>query len=54
MYPIHNNMANVAYYDGHAKSIKPQSVYDAGASAYDPCGGGSFFGKQEAWNPYAP
>jgi len=52
MYPIHNNMANVAYYDGHAKSIKPQTVYDASAAAYQPCAG--FNGKQEAWNPAAP
>jgi prepilin-type N-terminal cleavage/methylation domain-containing protein/prepilin-type processing-associated H-X9-DG protein len=52
MYPIHNGMANVGYYDGHAKSIKPQTVYDAGATAYVPCAG--FTGKQEAWNPAAP
>jgi prepilin-type processing-associated H-X9-DG protein len=51
-YPIHNGMATVGYYDGHAKSIKPGTAYDASGAGYKPCAG--FNGKQEAWNPAAP
>jgi prepilin-type processing-associated H-X9-DG protein len=55
MYPIHNNIANAVYYDGHVKSIKPQMVYDP-AAAWPGCAGGSggFPGKREAWDPFTP
>ncbi|MGV3724929.1 MAG: DUF1559 domain-containing protein [Actinomycetota bacterium] len=47
MYPIHNGMANVLYYDSHVKSLKPQSVYQAGG--WSPCTG--FNALQQAWDP---
>jgi prepilin-type N-terminal cleavage/methylation domain-containing protein/prepilin-type processing-associated H-X9-DG protein len=55
IYPIHNNVANVIYYDGHVKSVKPQTIYDPGAT-WPGCagGGGGFPGKREAWDPYTP
>lgn len=50
MYPIHNGMANTLYYDGHVKSIKPQSVYQLGG--WNPCAG--FEALQSAWDPTLP
>jgi len=50
MYPIHNGVANTLYYDGHVKSIKPQSVYQLGG--WNPCTG--FEARQQAWDPTLP
>lgn len=50
MYPIHNGTVNTLYFDGHVKSIKPQSVY--ANPGWSPCNG--FNALQQAWDPYLP
>lgn len=52
IYPIHDQTANVAYFDGHAKAIRPSSIYDPSPWGFNPCAG--FNGLQSAWNPSSP
>jgi prepilin-type N-terminal cleavage/methylation domain-containing protein/prepilin-type processing-associated H-X9-DG protein len=56
MNPVHNKMVNVAFYDGHVKSGRPETYFLAGGFTPDPanCGAGSFNGKREHWDPAAP
>jgi prepilin-type N-terminal cleavage/methylation domain-containing protein/prepilin-type processing-associated H-X9-DG protein len=59
MYPLHNGTADVCYYDGHVKAVKPQSVFMLGGygpadAPYTNCGPNAFNGKREAWDPQAP
>jgi prepilin-type N-terminal cleavage/methylation domain-containing protein/prepilin-type processing-associated H-X9-DG protein len=50
MFGVHNAFANVAYYDGHVKSVKPQTIQDP--NGWQPCPG--FNAVQKAWDPAAP
>ncbi len=52
----HNDIINVAYYDGHVKSIKARSVFGGGwtPSTTDCPAASVFDGVQSAWNPASP
>lgn len=54
MNQLHNEQANVGYFDGHVKSIKVQSVYQAGGWNWNGGCTNPFNGKQENWDPGAP
>jgi prepilin-type N-terminal cleavage/methylation domain-containing protein/prepilin-type processing-associated H-X9-DG protein len=50
MFAVHNAFANIAFYDGHVKSVKPQTIQDP--NGWQPCPG--FNAVQKAWDPAAP
>jgi prepilin-type N-terminal cleavage/methylation domain-containing protein/prepilin-type processing-associated H-X9-DG protein len=57
MLPAHNDMVNVAFYDGHVKSYKVSTFFEGTTPwTYDPpnCGGGTFLAKRQYWDPAAP
>jgi prepilin-type N-terminal cleavage/methylation domain-containing protein/prepilin-type processing-associated H-X9-DG protein len=51
----HSGQANVAFYDGHVKTMHPNALYQPGGwGPTAECDGAAFNAKRENWDPQAP